>query len=87
MTSATASKYEAAASNSFHKDVRDFIRDYQALDAEKQSISKDQRDLFVVMKSRGYNVKALRRVLAEMRRDAAELQEEKETAQLYFDAL
>jgi len=44
-------------------------------------------DLLTVMKSKGYDVKALRRALKERKRDAAELEAEKAAAQMYMDLL
>ena len=40
-----------------------------------------------VLKSKGFNMKALRRLLAERKRDAADLQEEKEVAEMYRNLL
>jgi uncharacterized protein (UPF0335 family) len=44
---------------------------------------RDQKDLLTVAKSKGWNTKALRRLLAERKRDAGELQEEQEAVQMY----
>jgi len=81
------SKHNEVAFAESAEDVKDFVRRYEALEFEKKDLSGDQKDLITVMKSKGYNVKALKRVLNERRRDAGDLQEEKEVAQLYMDLL
>jgi uncharacterized protein (UPF0335 family) len=47
----------------------------------------DQSDLITVMKSKGWNVKALRRLVAERKRDADDLREEQEVVAMYRDLL
>lgn len=68
-------------------ELKNFFVRYEALDQEKRDIADDQKDLVTVMKSKGFNVKALKRVLSERKRDSGELSEEKEVAQLYMDLL
>lgn len=80
-------KHNQNAEASSKKDLKEFFADFEALEAQKKDIGKEQSDLVTVMKSRGYNVKALKRALAERKRDAAELQEEKDVTQLYLDIL
>ena len=48
---------------------------------------RDQKDLLTVAKSKGWNTKALRRLLAERKRDAADLAEEQETVEAYRNLL
>lgn len=69
------------------EDLKNFFVRYESLDQEKRDIADDQKDLVTVMKAKGYNVKALKRALSERKRDAGELTEEKEVAQMYMDLL
>lgn len=69
------------------QELKDFVSRFEALEQEKRDIAGDQKDLITVMKARGFNVKALRRVLSERKRDQGDLLEEKEVAQLYLDLL
>jgi uncharacterized protein (UPF0335 family) len=62
---------------------RDLITEYESLDAQVADMRRDQKDLLTVAKSKGWNTKALRRLLAERKRDAGELQEEQEAVQMY----
>jgi uncharacterized protein (UPF0335 family) len=69
------------------RDLREFVSDVEALDSQIRDIQRDRKDLFTVAKSKGYDVKALRRLLAERRRDAADLAEEKALAEQYRELL
>jgi uncharacterized protein (UPF0335 family) len=53
--------------------------EYESLDAQVSDMRRDQKDLMTVAKSKGWDTKALRRLLAERKRDAAELAEEQPT--------
>ena len=75
------------ATESAAKELQDFFADYEALAAQRSDVGRDMSDLLTVMKSKGYDVKALRRALAERQRDAEELRAEKEAAQMYMDLL
>jgi uncharacterized protein (UPF0335 family) len=46
-------------------------------------VARDQRDIFTVLKSKGYNVKALRQIIRERKRDKGELQEEQDVMVQY----
>ena len=64
-------------------ELQDFITEFESLDAQVSDLRRDQKDLLTVAKSKGWNTKALRRLLSERKRDAGELQEEQETVQMY----
>lgn len=80
-------EHNSKAGESASREIRDFVADVEALDAQIKDIQKDRRDLFTVMRSKGYDMKALRRLLAERRRDAAELEEEKALVEQYKELL
>jgi uncharacterized protein (UPF0335 family) len=48
---------------------------------------RDQKDLMTVAKSKGWDTKALRRLLAERKRDAADLEEERQLVEQYRNLL
>jgi len=75
------------ATESAAKELQDFFADYEALAAQRSDVGRDMSDLLTVMRSKGYDVKALRRALSERKRDAEELRAEKEAAQMYMDLL
>jgi uncharacterized protein (UPF0335 family) len=48
---------------------------------------RDQKDLMTVAKAKGWDTKALRRLLAERKRDAADLEEERQLVEQYRNLL
>ena len=80
-------KHNQHAEESIASELRDFVSEFEALDAQVADLRRDQKDLMTVMKSKGFNMKAVRRLLAERKRDAADLQEEKEVAEIYRNLL
>jgi len=69
------------------KELQEFVQELESLDAQMADLQRDRQDILTVVKSKGYNVKALRRLLAERKRDAGELAEEKEMIELYRNLL
>ena len=80
-------KHNQKAGESVEAQLRDFVSEFESLDAQVADLRRDQKDMMTVMKSKGFNMKALRRVLAERKRDAADLQEEKDVAEIYRELL
>jgi len=80
-------KHNQQATEAAAVELREFVADIEAVDAQMQDLQRERKDLFTVVKSRGYDVKALRKVLAERKRDAAELAEEREVMALYQELL
>lgn len=76
-------KHNQKAEDSAAGELQDFVTEYESLDAQVSDMRRDQKDLITVAKSKGFNTKALRRLLAERKRDAGELQEEQEIVALY----
>lgn len=80
-------KHNQKATEEASKELREFVSDLESLDAQMADLQRDRQDIFTVVKSKGYNVKALRRLLAERKRDAGELAEEKEVIEVYRNLL
>lgn len=68
-------------------ELRSFIERVERLKAEVDENNRDIKEVFVEAKSRGYDVKVLRKIIAERKRDANELSEENAIADLYRQAL
>jgi uncharacterized protein (UPF0335 family) len=68
-------------------DIRNFVSEFESLDAQVADLRRDQKDLLTVIKSKGYDTKALRRLLAERKRDAADLEEERQLVEQYRNLL
>jgi len=69
------------------EDVKTFVADYEALQGQVDDAKKDQKDLFTVMKSKGYSTQALRETLKRRKQDAGERQDLEKTVQLYMDLI
>lgn len=80
-------KHNQKAGEVASKELREFVEEIEALEAQIADLSRDKADIFTVAKSKGYNVKALRKLLGERKRNAGELAEEKETVELYRNLL
>jgi uncharacterized protein (UPF0335 family) len=76
-------KHNQHAEDSAAGDLQDFVTEYESLDAQVADFRRDQKDLMTVAKAKGFNTKALRRLLAERKRDAGELAEEQEIVAMY----
>lgn len=80
-------RHNQKATEEASKELQEFVQDLESLDAQMADLQRDRQDILTVVKSKGYNVKALRKLLAERKRDAGELAEEKETIELYRNLL
>lgn len=69
------------------KELRQFIERYERLDAEKKDAAEMQKEVMAEAKSRGYDTKVLRIVIAERKRDANDLAEEQSITDIYKAAL
>lgn len=76
-------KHNQDATAATSRELKEAIQDWERLEAEKQDVGRDQRDIFTLLKAKGYNTKAVRRIIAERKRDKAELQEEQEIIEQY----
>lgn len=68
-------------------ELRSFIERYERLDAEKQEVAEQQKEVMAEAKSRGYEPKILRKVLALRKRDSDDVAEEQALLDLYCEAL
>ena len=80
-------RHNQKAGESVEAQLRDFVSEFEALDAQVADLRRDQKDLLTVIKAKGYDTKALRRLLAERKRDAADLAEEQELVAQYREML
>ncbi len=68
-------------------ELRSFVERYERLDEEKKAIADQQKEVMAEAKGRGYDVKALRKLIALRRKDPQEISEEEAVLQLYREAL
>lgn len=76
-------KHNQDAMRAAAEELQRAVADYERLEVEKRDVARDQRDIFTVLKSKGYNVKALRQIIRERKRDKGELQEEQDVMVQY----
>ena len=68
-------------------ELRAFVELIERLDAEKKDIAEQQKDVMAEAKSRGYDTKVLRKVIALRKKDPAEVSEEEAVLEIYKEAL
>ena len=67
-------------------ELRQFIERFERLGAEKQGISVQQKEIMGEAKSRGYDTKLFRKVIALRRRDKDDTAEEEAALEFYLKA-
>ncbi len=68
-------------------ELRAFVERYERLEIEKKDIADHQKEVMAEAKSRGYDTKILRKVIALRKKDPQEISEEEAVLDLYKDAL
>ncbi len=68
-------------------ELRAFVERFERLDAEKKDIAEQQKEVMAEAKSRGYDTKVLRKVIALRKKDPAEISEEGAVLEMYTSAL
>ncbi len=68
-------------------ELRAFVERFERLDAEKKDISEQQKEVMAEAKSRGYDTKILRKIVALRKKDPAEISEEEAVLDMYKEAL
>jgi uncharacterized protein (UPF0335 family) len=69
------------------EELRQLVERWESLESDKKAASAEQKDVMAEAKARGYDTKALRKLLAERKRDPDEVEEERAVLDLYRAAL
>ncbi|MGG7644475.1 DUF2312 domain-containing protein [Rhodovulum sp. YNF3179] len=69
------------------EELRSFVERFERLEAEKKDIADQQKEVMAEAKSRGYDTKVLRKVVALRKKDPQEVSEEEAVLELYKEAL
>lgn len=80
-------KAEDAAFAVAADELRQFIEKFESLEAEKRDITEQQKDVMSEAKSRGYDTKVMRKLIAMRKRDKNDLAEEEAILDIYKAAL
>ena len=68
-------------------ELRQFVERYEHLEAEKKDIVDQQKEVMAEAKGRGYDTKALRKLIALRKRKPDDIAEEEAVLELYKSAL
>jgi len=68
-------------------ELRQFVEQLERLDAEKKDLAEQQKEVMSSAKSRGFDTKVLRKVIALRKRDKDEIAEEEAVLDMYKEAL
>jgi len=75
------------ASSVAASELRAFVERYERLESEKKDIADQMKEVMAEAKGRGYDTKALRKIIALRKRDKDDLAEEEAMMELYKSAL
>ncbi|MGR3637071.1 MAG: DUF2312 domain-containing protein [Shimia sp.] len=81
---------ESSADSSYRVtagELRQFVERYERLEMEKKDIADQQKEVMAEAKSRGYDTKVLRKVVALRKRDKDDIAEEEAVLEMYKEAL
>lgn len=76
-----------AAYNVTAAELRQFIERYEHLESEKKDIAEQQKEVMAEAKGRGYDTKAIRKLIALRKRDKDDIAEEEAVLEMYKAAL
>jgi len=68
-------------------ELRSIVERIERLEEEKKTIADDIRDVYAESKGRGYDVKALRKIIAIRKQDANDRAEQEAILDTYLQAL
>lgn len=68
-------------------ELRQFIEQYESLEAEKTEISDRQKETMAAAKARGFDTKAMRKVISLRKRDREDIAAEEAVLEMYKAAL
>jgi len=68
-------------------ELRQFVERYERLDEEKNAIAEQQKEVMAECKGRGYDVKAVKKIIALRKRDESDIAEEEAVLDMYKEVL
>lgn len=69
------------------EELRQIVERFERLEAEKQDIADQQKEVMAEAKARGYCTKTLRRIIADRKKSPDDLAEEEAVLEMYRQAL
>ena len=68
-------------------ELRQFIEQYEQMEAEKKDVTERQKEIMAEAKARGYDTKVMKKVVALRKRDRDDIAEEEAILDMYKAAL
>ncbi|WP_347138618.1 DUF2312 domain-containing protein [Paracoccus sp. SSK6] len=68
-------------------ELRQFIEQFEQLEAEKKDITERQKEVMAEAKARGYDTKVMKKIVALRKRDRDDIAEEEAILEMYKQAL
>ena len=68
-------------------ELRSFVERYERLESDKKDIADQQKEVMAEAKSRGYDTKVMRKVIALRKREPDDIAEEEAVLDMYRQAL
>lgn len=68
-------------------ELRQFIEQYEQMEAEKKEVTERQKEIMAEAKARGYDTKVMKKVIALRKRDRDDIAEEEAILDMYKAAL
>ena len=68
-------------------ELRQFIEQYEQMEAEKKDVTERQKEIMAEAKARGYDTKVMKKVIALRKRDRDDIAEEEAILDMYRSAL
>ena len=68
-------------------EIRQFVEQFERLEAEKKDIADGQKEVMAEAKGRGYDTKVLRKIIAMRKMNADDLAEEQAVLEMYQSAM
>lgn len=78
---------DVATNNVAANELRQFVERIERLEEERTNIAGDIREVYAELKGRGYDAKAIRKLISLRKKDASERQEEEALLETYKAAL
>ena len=69
------------------EEIRSFVERYEQLEIEKKAITDGMKEIMAEAKGRGFDVKALKKIIALRKRDRDDVAEEEAILDMYKAAL
>jgi len=69
------------------EELKQFIERIERLEEEKKALSEDIKEVYAELKGRGFDSKAIRKIVQIRRQDKSEREEQEAILELYMQAL